>query len=271
MEIDGTNIALPASDSQLDIDTGAENRILRRDSSKRSRVDSETETRRVQTKQIKLRPKRTRAQAEAELRESRKSLQIPSSTESPVENKRKTGQAFKDLVLSTEDEQKPRQPLRFHKNLVLSTGDELMDNLATLGEYTLAVDIARGSTIPERGTQGSAAYDITAAETVCIPARSTRTVALNLRLAIPEDHFLLLLSRSGLALKGITIEGGVIDADYRGEIKAIVRNSTEDPFTIKKKQRIVQGVFFKRLDATFQVRDIDGDASLHPGFGSTGD
>ena len=187
------------------------------------------------------------------MRESKKNLQIQSSTESPVDEK-KIKQSFTDLVHSTEEEK--------------------MDRLATLGQCTLAVDIARGSTIPERKTLDSAGYDITAAETVCIPARSTAAVSLNLRLAIPKDHFLLLLSRSGLALKGITIEGGVIDADYRGEIKAIVRNSTETPFTVKKKQRIVQGIFFQTLEAKFKVKDaedLEGDPNLHPGFGSTGD
>ena len=68
-------------------------------------------------------------------------------------------------------------------------------------------------------------------------------VPLNLRLATPNDHFLYLMSRSGLAVRGITVEGGVIDPDYHQEVKAIFRNTTSHPFKVQKGQRIAQAVF----------------------------
>ena len=80
------------------------------------------------------------------------------------------------------------------------------------------------------------------------------------------------MSRSGLALKGITTVGGVIDSDYRGEIKALLHNSTSNPFKIKKGQRVTQGLFLKHQDVIFEANDDENlwnDLSHH-GFGSTG-
>ena len=100
----------------------------------------------------------------------------------------------------------------------------------------------------------------------------TEAVPLNLRLAVPRGYTLLLLSRSGLALKGITTVGGVIDSDYRGEIQALLHNSTKNPFKIKKGQRISQGLFLKHLDVTFEVNNDEHiwNDTTHHGFGSTG-
>ena len=135
----------------------------------------------------------------------------------------------------------------------------------------LQIDLTRDSTVPTKGTAGSAAYDITASMTVTIPAGEVALVPLNLRLSIPEDHFLLLQSRSGLATKGIFALGGVIDSDYRQEVKAIIKNSSKERFKVKKGQRIVQGIFLPRLDAHFnQVDQLTGDEDAHSGFGSTG-
>ena len=81
-----------------------------------------------------------------------------------------------------------------------------------------------------------------------------------------------LLSKSGLALRGITIHGGVIDPDYHQEVKAIVRNATPYPFKVQKGQRIAQAVFLPIVKANFNLTDqlSNEDGSDHHGFGSTG-
>ena len=105
-----------------------------------------------------------------------------------------------------------------------------------------------------------------------VPSTGTARVPLNLRLAIPPNHFMLLISRSGLATKGITTQAGLIDSDFRGEVAAIIHNSTDRPFQIKKGQRISQGVFLPVTAVTFnEVTNLEGDETLHTGFGSTGD
>ena len=86
-----------------------------------------------------------------------------------------------------------------------------------------------------------------------------------------------LISRSGLAAKGITIQGGVIDPDYRQEVKAIVRNSTSQPFKVQSGQRIAQAIFLPIVKAKFNlIAELDPEDDpitgepTHLGFGSTG-
>merc|ERR1711954_637940 len=102
---------------------------------------------------------------------------------------------------------------------------------------------------------GSSCYDVCAARSCTLHPGQTEAIPLNLRLAVPRGYTLLLLSRSGLALKGITTVAGVIDSDYRGEIKALLHNSTKRPFKIKKGQRISQGIFLKHIDLAFKINN----------------
>ena len=111
-----------------------------------------------------------------------------------------------------------------------TTDDEAVQTL----QQTLDVEILNGSNLPQHATPGSAAYDVRAHQNITIQANTTGLVPLNLRLATPPDHFLYLLSRSGLALKGISVEGGVIDPDYSQDVKAIIRNSTSNISRYKK-------------------------------------
>ena len=221
---------------------------------KRSNVISDSEI--VERKQPKLRAKRNREQ----IRED-------------TENRRKRDRE-QQTEESDEQQKRPQQPFP-----LLPSGMAQYLPSDTTGEsdaidaiQTLEVDVAAGSDVPARATDGSAAYDVKAHQTVTIPPNGTGLVPLNLRLATPDDHFMYLLSRSGLALKGITIQGGVIDPDYHQEVKAIVRNSTPHPFKVQKGQRIAQAVFLPIIQAKFNLKDqlSNEDGSDHHGFGSTG-
>ena len=150
-----------------------------------------------------------------------------------------------------------------------SSEDETMDRIRAIKEIEVLLD--KDSEEPKRSTAGSAAYDCWAAVTKEIPPGSSVRIPLRLRAAIPEGFFMLLLSRSGLASRGITTEGGVIDADYRGGIDAIIHNSSTTTFKVVRGQRITQGVFLRRLDATFKkVEQLPPPDEDHGGFGSTG-
>ena len=127
-----------------------------------------------------------------------------------------------------------------------------------------------GSDKSKRSTVCSAGFDMKAARTVTIPGPTTVRVPLNVRMAIPADLCTLLVSRSGLAVKGITTQAGLIDSDYRGEISAVIHNSTNQSFTVKKGQRITQALFLKASSINFnEVRELMEPASSHSGFGST--
>ena len=150
-----------------------------------------------------------------------------------------------------------------------SSEDEAMDRIGALKD--LEVLLSKDSDVPVRATDGSAAYDCWAAVTKEIPPRTTVRIPLRLRVAIPTGFFLLLLSRSGLASRGVTAEAGVIDSDYRGSVEAVLHNSNDKAFLVQRGQRICQGIFLQRLDAVFRrVEDLPAPDVAHHGFGSSG-
>ena len=151
----------------------------------------------------------------------------------------------------------------------LSSDDELMEHISSLKEVEILID--KDSDEPKRGTPGSAAWDLWAAAPVTIPQGGTAKVPLKLKLAIPEGYWLLLLGRSGLASKGITVQGGVIDGDFREEIKCLLSNQSGETFKVQRGQRVCQAVLLPRLDAKFtRVDTLPEPETSHQGFGSTG-
>ena len=220
------------------------------------RPDRGTDSEKEPTRETKRRPRRTRAQLREENEKKRKRETPQQSTEESENQPRRPEQPF------------PFLPSGMSQYLPDTSDSDLLDSIRTL-----EVDVAAGSDVPARATDGSAAYDVKAHQTIVIPPNSTGVVPLNLRLATPKDHFMQLLSRSGLASKGITIEGGVIDSDYNQEVKAILRNSTSTPFKVQKGQRIAQAVFLPVIQADFKLVEhlSNEDQPGHHGFGSTGD
>ena len=107
-----------------------------------------------------------------------------------------------------------------------------------------------------KGNIGSACYNLTAHSTVVVSAHGMAMVPLNRRMANPPGFFLLLLSRSGLAKKGLVNLGGVIEADYRGPVCTILVNSADEEFILKRGQRCCQGVFLPTHDAEFTRVDV---------------
>ncbi|OCT88253.1 hypothetical protein XELAEV_18016883mg [Xenopus laevis] len=89
---------------------------------------------------------------------------------------------------------------------------------------------------------------------------------------IPQKHFGLICARSGLAINGIQVLGGVIDADYQGEIKVILLNSSDADLLIQAKDCIAQIIIMPVYHGPINkgnlptVLTIRGDKS----FGATG-
>lgn len=114
-----------------------------------------------------------------------------------------------------------------------------------------------------------AAYDIVASETKPLHENGRDTINTGLRVAIPYGYCGILKSRSGLARLGITVEGGVIDAGYRGEVKVILHSSIR--YTVVKGDRIAQLMIVPVPDVEFEIVDELPEADRgNNGFGSTG-
>src|SRR3989344_625551 len=86
-----------------------------------------------------------------------------------------------------------------------------------------------------------AAMDLYSCENLIIPPQQRVLVPTGIAMAIPLGSVGLIWDRSGMAANhGIKSMGGVIDCTYRGEIKVILHNLTNQPFTIEKGMRIAQ-------------------------------
>ena len=91
-------------------------------------------------------------------------------------------------------------------------------------------------------------------------------------LALPPGHVGLVWPRSGLALRhGIDTLAGVIDSDYRGEVRVVLVNHGGEPFAIARGDRIAQLLVQKVERVEFVARDtLDATTRGAGGFGSTG-
>lgn len=129
-------------------------------------------------------------------------------------------------------------------------------------------------TEPHRATPGAAGYDLTATEPTTLLPGQTKTIPTGLHLELPENTALLVLPRSGLAAKhGITVANapGLIDPDYRGEIKVILINHGDTKYTIKKGDRIAQALFTPFVAPKFsKTQTLTPTLRGAGGLGSTG-
>jgi dUTP pyrophosphatase len=130
------------------------------------------------------------------------------------------------------------------------------------------------SIIPAYQTSGSVACDLKSTDEVVVLSGSRVVVGTGIKLEIPNGFGAMVCSRSGLAAKdGIMVLNapGLIDCDYRGEIKVILYNSSDEDFFVKKGDRIAQLLFFPIFQAIFQKSvAVSSTARGEGGFGSTG-
>ena len=130
--------------------------------------------------------------------------------------------------------------------------------------------------LPAYETASSAGMDLRAfvdADVVLKPFER-KLIPTGLYIELPDGYEAQIRPRSGFAIKsGITvlISPGTIDADYRGEIKVILINLSQDEFTIKSGDRICQMVIAKHEKAEFvEVNEISETERGAGGFGHTG-
>ena len=134
------------------------------------------------------------------------------------------------------------------------------------------------ATLPTTGSAYAAGYDLYACldgdGEITIPSHHTVKIPTGVAAALPEGTFGGVFARSGLASKfGITMANGVgvIDSDYRGEVKVILVNLGSADFTISHGERIAQLVVAPVVQASFQpTASLSQTDRGQGGFGSTG-
>ena len=130
--------------------------------------------------------------------------------------------------------------------------------------------------LPERGSAYAAGYDLFADvnESVEIQPHETKMIGTGFAMEIPEGYFGGIFARSGLSSKeGLRPANcvGVVDADYRGEVKVALHNDGEVVREIKAGQKIAQLVVVPFLGVEFdEVENLSETVRGVGGFGSTG-
>jgi dUTP pyrophosphatase len=90
---------------------------------------------------------------------------------------------------------------------------------------------------------------------------------------IPKGYYGAIVSRSGMALKGIVVNNspGIVDSDFCSEVKIIIKNASTAPFTINRGDRIAQMLVLPVVQAEVTETDTIRETSRGAGsFGSTG-
>jgi len=135
---------------------------------------------------------------------------------------------------------------------------------------------ARDLPLPAYQSEDAAGLDLLAAveEAMILPPLGRALVPTGLAIALPSGYEAQVRPRSGLAAKhGVTVlnSPGTIDADYRGEIKVILINLSDTPFTIGRGERIAQMVIAPVSRARLvETEALDATIRGDGGFGSTG-
>jgi len=136
-------------------------------------------------------------------------------------------------------------------------------------------DVIRVLGFPRAATSGAAGFDLYAdiEQAEILLPRDRLLVRTGIRMAIPSGWEGQIRPRSGLALKqGLTVLNApaTIDSDYRGEVRVLLVNASNDVATITPYERIAQLVFARVASPVFEIGELDETERGESGFGSTG-
>lgn len=135
--------------------------------------------------------------------------------------------------------------------------------------------LSENAKVPTKGSQHAAGYDLYSTETVSIRPHETVLIGTGWAMEFPVGFFGAIYARSGLATKeGLRPANcvGVIDSDYRGEVKVALHNDTNELRTVTAGDRIAQLIIMDYFFVSdFEEVNVLSDTSrAEGGFGSTG-
>jgi len=128
--------------------------------------------------------------------------------------------------------------------------------------------------LPVYSSALAAGMDLHSCENIIVPPKGKVLVSTGLKMAIPTGYYGRVAPRSGLAVKNFIDTGaGVIDEDYRGELKVLLFNFGDSEFNVKVGDRIAQLLLEKVMHA--EIREVSEEQLGKTdrgigGFGSTG-
>jgi dUTP pyrophosphatase len=129
--------------------------------------------------------------------------------------------------------------------------------------------------IPKYQTEGASGFDLHSVQEYKVHAGQVLLVDTGVAYQVPIGYELQVRPRSGLSFKTplrVANSPGTVDSDFRDSVKVIIENrSDNETYTIKKGERIAQGIICPVLQATFlETTELSDSARGTGGFGSTG-
>ena len=126
--------------------------------------------------------------------------------------------------------------------------------------------------LPTKGSLHAAGYDLYASKGTKVDAKQKILVSTGISMEIPEGCYGRIAPRSGLAVKNfIDVGAGVIDSDYRGEVKVLLFNFSSDDFEVKEGDRIAQLIIeYVAPTNITEITELNETSRGEGGFGSTG-
>ena len=124
---------------------------------------------------------------------------------------------------------------------------------------------------PTRGSDEAAGYDLYSYENQTITPNKIKLIDTGISIRVPEGTYRRIAPRSSVSKKGILINAGVIDRDYRGPVKVMVHNLSNNDYVINKNDRIAQLILEQiKTPPVELVEELDDTERGDGGFGSTG-
>jgi len=127
--------------------------------------------------------------------------------------------------------------------------------------------------LPKKGRLGDAGWDLSSVEDVIIPPLSWKLIDTGIGIIVPDGTYGRIAPRSGVSTKGISVNAGVIDKNYRGVCKVLlVNHSPTYSYGIGKGDRIAQLILEKIVDECLivEVDELEESDRGVSGFGSSG-
>ena len=132
--------------------------------------------------------------------------------------------------------------------------------------------LSENAALPRYAKPGDAGMDFYSNEELTILPNERKLVSTGISMAIPEGYVGLIWDKSGIATKhGIKTMAGVIDSGYRGEVKILVHNLSDQVHKIEKNTKVAQ-MLIQPIECreVIEVEELDQTERGEEGFGSTG-
>jgi dUTP pyrophosphatase len=132
--------------------------------------------------------------------------------------------------------------------------------------------LKKDAQLPVRKRKGDAGLDLYCVEEIQLQPGEWKAVPTGIAVEIPSGYFGLIKDRSGLALKhALHCLAGVIDENYRGEVKVVLINLGDKPVKLEKGSRIAQLLVIPYLKTeVVEVEELSDTERGEGGFGSSG-